>query len=230
MKTNHIGTVVEAREVYSRNHIKFLDSVLPKVNEFITAYETLGEGQITQSTLEEIAVNGLQKIKAVYSAKLEKQLIKAGSVVSMLAEPARNEAKRVLAIVSDKYSNMINAFINIPAHYSLFFDPCIPFMLSDFSIIDGVAVLDEPAKQRIRDKYLIKVSSPEQSDIYQAYLDTKAAFNKLVALVRPYLPNADAMSVNNGSGFLDVDNEDNMTINYKIFELLSQLQHTEQAA
>lgn len=227
---NHIGTIVEAREAFSKNHIAFLDSVLPKVNEFIQSYETLGEGQLTQSKLEEIAVNGLEKIKAAYSAKLEKRLLKAGAVVSMLAEPARNEAKRVLSVVKEKYNDVMNAFINIPAHRTLFFDATIPFLLSDFSIIDGVAVLDESAKQKIRDKYLIKISSPEQSDIYQAYLETKEAFDKLATLVRPYLPNADAMSVCNGSGMLDVNNEDTMTINYRIFELLSQLQQTEQAA
>lgn len=229
MKANHIGTVIESREIYAQNHINFLASALPVVNEFITAYEVLGD-QITQSKLEEIALSGLDGIKVAYNAKVEKQILKSGLTGGIFAGPARNEAKRVLSVLSAKYSNVINMFINLPGYRLTFYDASIPFLLSDFSIIEGRAVLDEVAKQKVREKYPIRITTEEQSDIYQAFLDTKVAFSRFVTLVRPYFTNSPSMSVCDGGGFLDIDNADLMTINYKIFQVLSQQEQENKAA
>ncbi len=173
-KSVHIGTVLSFDEQSYLLTLEAWDRILDPVNEAITHYLSLNIGDLSKIDLKDFLTGNPANIEKLYRQSVDKTLkelkISVKAVVDSFRQNITNDMKEMTAKLLAAQKQM-NEETKEGFHFAEY--------LTLLTVVNNKVILPEEAKPVIKQKFQITIETENQAEVYQLYLDAKAALQKL---------------------------------------------------
>jgi len=178
---DYIGKVLKFEETQYNSTLRAYAPLLVSINEVGKAYQDLDTGfKFNQDVFFDIVSNGLNNIRKQYAMIIESQIELSKFTSKAIINNMRESIKGDLKELENKIVSMheTKARVSSTSMYSF------PVEYEYITIVGIQATLSETDKEKLKDRFSVKIRTEDQNKMYNLLLSVKSSYDNLATFLK----------------------------------------------
>jgi hypothetical protein len=224
-KSKYLGLVLAQKKLEIEKHLRALNLIAEKVNEFAIHYEKLGLGSFNAEVLLDIEQNKIKNIEEKYYQICDDAIMKAGLTMHSFIEIQKRDARYVIRQAELVMKTIFKALDDERYSHSsaMWLGGEIALEISQLNVQAGRATVDKIVEQRIASMHQIRIETQEQEEAYLLFLDAKKALQAFFENVKAYSGSSPCFAFIGepwSGALIDYDNNGDVELNPELIKVM----------